>query len=75
MSLLTGKSCAQSEPDITSALAARKTKRGIAANGLTQKHSLHATDPSVAARSLFGGRCAALGTATPCPENVFDLDR
>jgi hypothetical protein len=37
--LLTGKTYAQSEPDIISAVAARKTKRGIAANGLTQKNA------------------------------------
>ena len=38
--LLTGKTCAQSEPDITSAVAARAAKWGIAANGLTQKNAL-----------------------------------
>ena len=37
--LLTGKTYAQSEPDIISAVAARKAKRGVAANGLTQRNS------------------------------------
>jgi hypothetical protein len=40
MPLLTGKTCAQSEPDIISAVAADHAKRGIAANGLTQKNAL-----------------------------------
>jgi hypothetical protein len=40
MQLFDGKTFAQSEPDIISALAARKAKRGIAANGLTQKNAL-----------------------------------
>ena len=39
MQLFDGKTFAQSEPDIISALAARKAKRGIAANGLTQKNA------------------------------------
>jgi hypothetical protein len=37
---LTGKTYAQSEPDIISAVAARAANRGIAANGLTQKNAL-----------------------------------
>ena len=41
-STFASKPYAQSEPDITSAVAARKTKRGIAANGLTQKNALRA---------------------------------
>src|SRR6266480_5620730 len=36
---LPGKTDVQSEPDITSAVEARGTKRGIAANGLTQRNS------------------------------------
>jgi hypothetical protein len=34
--------CAQSEPDTISAVAAHATKRGIAANGLTQRNALRA---------------------------------
>ena len=37
--LFAGKTYAQSEPDITSAVAARQVKRGITANGLTQKNA------------------------------------
>ena len=38
--LLTGETFAQSEPDIIPALAARHAKRGIGANGLTQKNPI-----------------------------------
>jgi hypothetical protein len=43
---LTGKTHAQSEGDITSTVAARETKRGIDANGLTQKNAFGVVDKS-----------------------------
>jgi hypothetical protein len=51
--LFTGKNCAQSEPDIISAVAPRKTKRGIAANGLTQSIALRSPIPSLRRREPF----------------------
>jgi len=51
-----GKTYAQSDPDITSAVAAHYAKRGIGANGLTQKNAFHAD------RILHGLSCDKMRT-------------
>jgi hypothetical protein len=54
--LFTSKTYAQSEPDIISAVAAHYAKRGIGANGLTQKNAFHAD------RILHGLSCDKMRT-------------